>query len=179
MNRDRFRFFQSVHHESDLLIGVRHRDFSRTMVKTALVEQTRLRKLLMDHIKSSPSFGTSLEPLPYPSSRENTLDAPHLPDEILTMLRSAQQTATGPMSSVAGLFAEKVGRRLIGAYGLDEIVVENGGDLFVKNSSDLVSVIHAGTSNLSDKMAFVITPGKWGICTSSGTIGHSFSRGKA
>jgi ApbE superfamily uncharacterized protein (UPF0280 family) len=72
-----------------------------------------------------------------------------------------------------------VGRKLIESFSLDEVVIENGGDLFLQNVTDLVSVIHAGTSPLSDKMAFVIPPGSWGICTSSGTIGHSLSMGNA
>jgi len=80
---------------------------------------------------------------------------------------------------VAGLFAQEVGRRLVADYGLREVVVENGGDLYLRNDSELLSVIHAGSSSLSDKMAFVLPEGEWGICTSSGTMGHSFSRGKA
>jgi ApbE superfamily uncharacterized protein (UPF0280 family) len=83
------------------------------------------------------------------------------------------------MSSVAGLFAECVGQLLLDSFKLEEIVVENGGDLYARNRTDLVSVIHAGESPLSGKMAFNITPGEWGICTSSGTVGHSFSRGRA
>jgi hypothetical protein len=59
------------------------------------------------------------------------------------------------------------------------VVVENGGDIYLRNETDLVSVIHAGSSSLSDLMAFVIPAGEWGICTSSGTLGHSFSRGRA
>ncbi len=60
-----------------------------------------------------------------------------------------------------------------------EVLVENGGDLYVKNREDLVVVIHAGDVALSGKLGLVITPGEWGICTSSGTHGHSFSKGKA
>ncbi len=170
MNQERFRFFQSTHHESDLLIGVPHNDFSEEMKKNSFEELVRLRNLLLSYTEKDPSFGTSLVPLEIGS---------YMPAEIDTMLRCALQSGTGPMSSVAGLFAESIAHRLILEYELDEIVVENGGDLFVKNESDLISTIHAGTSSLSDKMAFVLTPGSWGVCTSSGTIGHSFSQGKA
>jgi len=171
MNRDRFRFFPSVHHESDLLIGVPHLTFSEKIISSAREEQVRLHDLLTKHIHLNPSFASSLEPIDY--------SATNLSPEIRMMLRCGTVTGTGPMSSVAGLFAETVGSKLTDLFGLDEIVVENGGDLFVKNRAELVSSIHAGKSPLSDKMAFLITPGSWGICTSSGTLGHSYSQGIA
>jgi hypothetical protein len=83
------------------------------------------------------------------------------------------------MAAVAGLFAQQVGKKLLDSFGEMELVVENGGDLYLRNVTDLVSVIHAGSSVLSDKMAFVVPPGEWGICTSSGTMGHSYSQGRA
>lgn len=95
------------------------------------------------------------------------------------MISCGLRTGTGPMSSVAGLFAQVVGQKLIAQYDMNELMVENGGDLFVRNESSLLSVIHAGSSSLSDRMAFVLPEGDWGICTSSGTMGHSFSQGKA
>jgi len=118
----------------------------------------------------------SLEPLDLPESfgKEGSLS-----EEIRTMLSCGQKTGTGPMSSVAGLFAQQVGKKLISAYGVKEVMVENGGDLFVRNESRLLTVIHAGSSSLSDRMAFVLPEGEWGICTSSGTMGHSYSKGKA
>ena len=118
----------------------------------------------------------SLEPLDLPEScgKDGSLS-----EEIRTMISCGQKTGTGPMSSVAGLFAQQVGKKLISAYGVKEVMVENGGDLFVRNESRLLSVIHAGSSSLSDKMAFVLPEGEWGICTSSGTMGHSYSKGKA
>jgi ApbE superfamily uncharacterized protein (UPF0280 family) len=39
--------------------------------------------------------------------------------------------------------------------------------------------IHAGESPLSGKLALVLPPGTWGVCTSSGTTGHSLSMGRA
>ena len=172
MNQDRFRFFRAVHHESDLLIGVPPRSYLHEMKKVALEELVRLRLILLEHGRKDPRFLNSLEPLPFLQPGEN-------PDEIITMLECGKEAGTGPMAAVAGLFAERVGRRLAEKYHIGEVVVENGGDLFLRNETNLVSVIHAGRSQLSDKMAFVVPPGEWGICTSSGTLGHSFSKGKA
>ena len=185
MNQERFRFFPSNLHESDLLIGVPHDDFRREMMNTAFEELVRLRNLLLDFSEKYPLFGTSLEPFNFPAAEKeqvagtNSSLAKGVPYEILSMIECGIQSGTGPMSSVAGMFAERIGIQLIQSYGLREVVVENGGDLFLNIESDAVSVIHAGSSPLSDKMAFVIPPGQWGICTSSGTMGHSFSQGRA
>ena len=179
MNLERFRFFKSMHHESDLFIGIPAGTYNPGMLRVSQSELFRLRKLILDHINKEPLFGTSLEPLlPLGASKSGSGSA-NIPPEILNMLQCSAVSGTGPMSSVAGIIAENVASRLIREFELDEVVVENGGDLFVKNKSELISVIHAGTSPLSDRMAFVLQPGEWGVCTSSGTMGHSFSRGSA
>jgi ApbE superfamily uncharacterized protein (UPF0280 family) len=173
MNRERFRFFATTFRESDLWIGVPHSVYHPEMQAVAQKELQRLREILDAYIKAHPEFATSLEALPLPAEPAT------IPEEIRIMLDCGLQSRTGPMSAVAGLFAEYVGNILVGEYGLEEVVVENGGDLFLKNSSVLNSVIHAGASPLSDKMAFSVPPGIRGICTSSGTMGHSLSFGKA
>jgi len=173
MNKERFRFFPVALHESDLWIGIPHAAYSQKIVRTAYTELQRLRRILETYISAHPDFETSLEALPLPSEPDR------IPEEIQIMLACGAQTRTGPMSSVAGLFAEFVGKRLLLEFELQEVVVENGGDLYLKNTAELVSAIHAGTSALSDKLAFSIPPGARGICTSSGTLGHSLSLGKA
>jgi len=174
MNSDRFRFFSSVHQESDLLVGVSHNSFRDNMEIVCREEQLRLYKLLSAHIAQFPSFASSLNPLPIP-------EGARLAPELKTMYKHASATGTGPMSSVAGLFAQGAGRVLAGKKKdfSAELIVENGGDLYLKNQEDLVVVIHAGEVALSGKLGLVIPPGEWGICTSSGTLGHSFSKGKA
>lgn len=179
MNRERFRFFPVAHHESDLLIGVAHKEYRKEMESTALHELNRLRAILLRHIKEDPAFRESLEPIRSSGRVQDMAKDGNIPEEIEVMIRCGEATGTGPMSSVAGLFGEKVGQRLIETFGLHEVVVENGGDLFLQVESELISVIHAGDSPLSDKMAFSISPGTWGVCTSSGTLGHSLSFGKA
>lgn len=179
MNQERFRFFQVSHYESDLLIGVPRDQYSIGMDAGALAELKRLRNLLNQFIIRHPSFQTSLNPVRFSTFQQVPYDNPGMPEEIATMIRCGKATRTGPMSSVAGLFAEAVGEKLMTSFGVSEVVVENGGDLFLSNTEEISSVIHAGLSPLSDKMAFVVPEGRWGICTSSGTMGHSFSYGKA
>jgi ApbE superfamily uncharacterized protein (UPF0280 family) len=143
------------------------------MPETSLDEQIRLHTLLMDHAKIHPSFRSSLESLPLPGKDTGQIS------ELETMYRCGLRTGTGPMSCVAGLFAEKVANRLTDAFDPHEMVIENGGDLYIRNRSDLVTVIHAGSSSLSERIGLVIPCGTWGVCTSSGTVGHSYSMGKA
>lgn len=179
MNQERFRFFESTYQESDLLIGVSHSHFREEMIEISIKELVRLRNLVDDFTVKDPNFGTSLEPILY-SEVEGCSTREHpIPDEISSMIDCGIRTGTGPMSAVAGLFAERVGNRLIRGFGPKEVVVENGGDLFLHVESDVVSAIHARSSPLSDKMGFIIPSGTWGLCTSSGTIGHSYSRGNA
>ena len=75
--------------------------------------------------------------------------------------------------------AEFVGRDLL-KY-VEEIVVENGGDIFLKADKPRTFGIFAGDSVLTGKLSFEIisfqTP--LGVCTSSGTVGHSLSFGRA
>jgi uncharacterized protein len=184
MNSDRFRLFSSIHRESDLMVGVSHHKYHPEMESVCRKEQLYLYELLSAHIATNPTFVTSLSPLHIPAD-------PDMPEELKCMYKCARTTGTGPMSSVAGLFAEFVGRAIesmvsnTGDSGEDpaedsaEIMVENGGDLYVKNRKELVVVVHAGKVALSGKLGLVIPPGEWGVCTSSGTLGHSFSRGKA
>ena len=144
---------------------------SPAMEETARQEQSRLWNLIATAIEEIEDFGASLVPLKGVIGDQDP--------EVERMIQCAGRTSTGPMSSVAGIFAERVGNRLAADFGLEEIVVENGGDLYVLNRTDLVTVIHAGDSPLSDKMGLVIPPGSRGICTSSGKLGHSFSQGNA
>jgi ApbE superfamily uncharacterized protein (UPF0280 family) len=173
MNRERFRFFRVLVHESDLLLGVPKNDFRRGMAACVEKELIRLRELVLEHSKIEPGFLQSLDPLDLPVRGSNVAD------EIRTMITCGLKTGTGPMASVAGLFAQQAGKKLVSDYGINEVIVENGGDLYVRNEQQVLSMIHAGSSSISDRMAFVIPPGEWGICTSSGTMGHSFSQGNA
>jgi ApbE superfamily uncharacterized protein (UPF0280 family) len=95
------------------------------------------------------------------------------------MLAAAQKCGTGPMAAVAGAIAEQVGLALLEESS--EVVVENGGDCFIKVHSPLQVSIFAGRSGLSESVALQVLPEGTGlgVCTSSGTVGHSLSFGKA
>jgi len=83
------------------------------------------------------------------------------------------------MAAVAGAVAEWVSNDLLRFS--KEVIVENGGDIYLSTSKERVIGIYAGRSPLSLKIGMVIRPEETplGICTSSGTVGHSLSFGKA
>jgi len=128
------------------------------------------RKLLEVYIKRHPEFMTSLKPL------EVNQDAPIIVKE---MAWSAAKVDVGPMAAVAGAIAEFVGKELLPFT--TEIIIENGGDIFLKSRIKRTIGIYAGISPLTGRIGLEIdgkdTP--LGICTSSGTVGHSLSFGKA
>ena len=62
-----------------------------------------------------------------------------------------------------------------------EVVVENGGDVFFKTNGPVTIGIFADKSPISLGMGLRVDPGNepLSVCTSSGTVGHSLSFGKA
>ncbi len=130
----------------------------------------KYREQLEGYINRSPAFVTSLEPLPVPD---------YAPAIVGQMAEAAQKTGVGPMAAVAGAIAECVGRELLEFS--PEIIVENGGDIYLKILQRRVVGIFAGDSPLTGKIGLEInaqdTP--LGICTSSGTVGHSLSHGRS
>jgi len=98
---------------------------------------------------------------------------------IKEMVDASKCVGVGPVACIAVVIAEYVGIRLF-RYSKD-VIVENGGDIFIKSLRKRKVGIYAGSYPLSNKIAIEIdgndTP--LGVCTSSGTVGHSISLGKA
>ncbi len=150
--------------ETDLLV------ISEKFLKKEVEEEVRgLRGIIKNYILNHPEFYTSFSPLSCKSEEEI----------IRTMCDSAMLTATGPMASVAGAIAELTGRKILPLT--KQVFIENGGDIFAKMDRDFNVGIYAGKSPLSLKLGLKIKGrnSPIGIATSSGTVGHSFSYGKA
>lgn len=130
-----------------------------------------IRQRIESYIRTHDRFIDSLVPLP--------LD-PSAPVEIREMLAAGQAARVGPMAAVAGTIAEAVGRGLM-ECGVDELIVENGGDIFIVRQQPSTVAIFAGSSPLSNKIGIRLEPTfmPCGICCSSGSIGHSLSLGQA
>jgi ApbE superfamily uncharacterized protein (UPF0280 family) len=142
-------------------------DIGPELIKEAVIEQ---RGQIEHYIEHHPGFRTTLEPWP---------DDVTAPPIVREMIRAGRRAGVGPMAAVAGAVAERVGRALLNHTG--QVIVENGGDIFLSVESETVIGLYAGASPLSHRLGLKIDPGSTplSVCTSSGTVGHSKSFGKA
>lgn len=143
----------------------------RPVEREALETVLQCRMAIESYAARHPAFFTSLVPLP---------PDPLAPPLIREMLAAGEAAAVGPMAAVAGAIAEHVGTRLL-ACGVREIIVENGGDIFLARQRDSTVAIFAGQSPLSGRVGLRIEARQMpiAVCTSSGTVGHSLSFGDA
>ena len=165
-------FFTVCDKESDLLIGVPPAANTARLRAFAAACLKQCREPLEAYIATHPNFVTTLPP--YAAEA----DAPAL---VATLCRATRPADVGPMAAVAGAVAEAVGRRLLGAGALDTLVVENGGDLFLAGSAARRILVWAGKHPLSGRLSLLVAADQQpcGLATSSGTIGHSLSFGRA
>ena len=157
-------YFRVTEGETDLYIGAQ-----KDLRQEALEAVKEVRALVSAVIRKRPAFQRSLGPLE-PFGDEA--------DCLMKMYAAAKTAGTGPMAAVAGMIAEYTARALLPLS--PEIVVENGGDVFLAGMHRRTVAIVAGQSPLSGKLGLLVTPGPgFSVCTSSGTYGHSLSFGKA
>lgn len=171
-NTSRFKGFVIKHLETDLWIGVDPDSFREEMKEIAFQKMKSLREKFDSYIQQEPFFKKSLKP--YKPS-ENA------PEEAIEMAVAAEKAGIGPMSAVAGLFAREIGESILKSFPVQEMVIENGGDIYVLLKDEMVLSVFAGESILSERIGLVIPAEnqKLGICTSAGTVGPSLSYGKA
>lgn len=156
--------FTVILKESDLCVRAT-RNLSRKALKTLLKYRTSLER----YIERYPGFLTSLGPFAVGE------DAPQI---VKAMAEASDKVGVGPMAAVAGAIAESVGTELLPLSR--EVIVENGGDIFLKSTKTRSIGIYAGESSpFTGRIALEILPEETplGICTSSGTVGHSLSFG--
>ena len=116
-------------------------------------------------------FLTSLKPIAVESAAHSI---------IKEMARQAKKANVGPMAAVAGAIAQYLGRDLL-RKGYQEVIIENGGDIFLKVSKPIKVGLYSGKTKILNKISLKIKPqdAPLGICTSSGRVGHSLSFGCA
>lgn len=151
--------------ETDLSVYADH--IEPGTVKDLIIEQ---RGLIEGYLHRHPGFRQALAPLP---------DDPLAPHIIQEMLAAGAAAKVGPMAAVAGAVAASVGKKLLAFT--DEVIIENGGDVFLSVRRDVTIAIYAGRSPLSLKVGLKLKPSQkpMAVCTSSGTVGHSLSYGRA
>ncbi|MFN4227298.1 MAG: UPF0280 family protein [Candidatus Ratteibacteria bacterium] len=164
IQRKDFYKFEVKVEQTDLLVIAK-----KNLKKEITEEVIKQREILKNYIKQHPEFLFSFSPVIAKSDQEI----------IKLMSESSFLTKTGPMASVAGAISEIIGKKFISLS--NEIIIENGGDIFAKMNSDFIVGIYAGKSPFSMKIGIKLKKREipYGIATSSGTIGHSISFGKA
>ena len=163
-NRDLVSF-NVVVKETDLWVSA-----DKELAKEARNLIFEYRHQLESYIKAHPGFVTSLKPYP------EDLFAPEI---VKMMIHETGKIGVGPMASVAGTIAQYVGQKLLDMT--DQVIVENGGDIFLKANRDVTISIFAGKSSFSNRIGILIKADQMplGVCSSSGTVGHSLSFGVA
>ena len=169
-----YRQLIADHHLISFHVTVKETDV-RISARTDLSCRARERILacrgyLEAYTQTHPEFRNTLVPWP--------VSGP-MPRIVRDMANAGGLAGVGPMAAVAGAVAEDVGLDLLKVS--EEVIVENGGDIFVRLHRPFTSAIYAGASPLSLRVGLRIDAGgqPLALCTSSGTFGHSLSRGKA
>ena len=159
------------HGETDLAICLPAGVWQPKLAAALSAHIVELRGLLLAYIAQDPAFAASHAPYkPYTGA----------PAIAQAMAQAATLAGVGPTAAVAGAFAQAAGGFLT-AHST-EVIVENGGDIYLSTTKDRIVGIYAGphnpyTGRLGIKIAAAQQP--LGVCTSSGTVGPSFSYGKA
>jgi len=162
--RDLFSFQVEIK-ESNLFVLA-----SRKLPKQTEEALVWCRKDIEQYIYRNPIFRTTFKPFPLEEG---------MPPIVRTMAEAGREAGVGPMAAVAGAIAEFVGKELLNYC--DQVIVENGGDIFMKVKRRRIVGIYAGDSPLSKRIALQIEPQDTplGICCSAGTFGRSQSLGTA
>lgn len=105
---------------------------------------------------------------------------PEKPEIARIMTEASYAAGVGPMASVAGAFSELLGRFML-SQGAEEVIVDNGGDIFMKLRRQRLIGVYASSSVFSQRIGFKVKPEETplAVCTSSSSVGHSISFGDA
>ncbi|MDH5174159.1 MAG: UPF0280 family protein [Elusimicrobiota bacterium] len=164
--------FRVKQKETDIYVAIDLK--GKKKLKSIIVKTEQLvrdyRRDIEDYIKNYPIFEVSFKPVAVDSNA---------PEIIIQMAQAALLANVGPFASVAGAIAGAVGGKL--SEEISDVIIENGGDVFIKTTKTRKVGIYYGAGDISHGLGLEIDPadGPLGICASSGTCGHSFSFGRA
>lgn len=157
--------FRAMVAETDLYISA-----EKSLQSEAERNIKEVRSKLEAYIAAHPFFEEALYPIDV-DSRASAI--------VKEMASAAKKAGVGPMAAVAGAIAESVGRSLLEKS--PQVIVENGGDIFISSKKPRTIGIYAGRSRFSKRLGIELAADETpcGACTSSGTVGHSLSFGLA
>lgn len=121
-------------------------------------------------IERDPLFLKSLVPIEVKS---------YFPPIVKKMCQKASVFKVGPMATVAGAVCEYLAQALFNYCS--RLIIENGGDIYIKTNRDIISDIFLKNKYFKDRIKLLIRAGSTpcGLCSSSGSFGHSLSLGKS
>ncbi|ABR54457.1 protein of unknown function DUF375 [Methanococcus vannielii SB] len=155
--------------ETNVLLKVDNPKLFKIAKKKIIDERLNLEK----YISKNPVFLTTYSPFKISN------DAPEI---VKLMANSSENANVGPMAAVAGTFSELVIHSLL-ENNSKSAICENGGDIALSSDFDIIVGLYAGNSPISGNLGFKLKKEKikngYGVCTSSGTVGHSVSFGNA
>lgn len=153
--------------ESSILFKTEKREAIDTAISTIRDHRMELEEYITLH----PKFRYSLHPVSIKS------EAPRV---VKLMGRSTNPFNVGPMAAVAGVLADLAVEAMLNSMARIAIV-ENGGEIAASSDETFTIGLHVGKNIMSNRIGFQVKPSECplGIATSSATIGHAISLGKA
>jgi hypothetical protein len=153
--------------ESNIFISF---NAKKTIKNKACKYIKKLRKDVESYIKAEPEFEYSFKPL------KAKRGAPKI---IKEMSKAAAKAEVGPMTSIAGAIAMELGKLL--RQDCSEVIVENGGDIYVDLKRPIIVGLWCQNKKIRKSLGLLLPKvrGHISVCTSSGVLGHSYSKGKA
>ena len=163
-------------------------DTVKTVNTMETLEQfiTNERNQLKEYIKEHPLFAKTLNPYNLEGKGEKEKEnSSEIPEIVKLMINGSQIANVGPTATLAGTIAELSLDYLIKQKS-NYSIVDNGGDIaFLNNYSrkKVVFGIYAGNSPFSGKIGlefkFQKKNQRFGVCTSSASVGYSISYGRS
>lgn len=167
-----FDHFLISEQESDIWIGFPADSVDSELIKDLKYHLVTQRSILRAYLEKHPVFESALRPYH---------NDPKAPEFISKMIQAGQAAQVGPMAAVAGAFCFVLAN-FLKELDIKTFIIENGGDLLVTGFPEVTIGVYAGEqSSFSNNLAIKIDTNMktYGICSSSGMFGHSFSYGQA
>jgi uncharacterized protein len=165
-------------------VSIKDKYFYRLRYKYTDIFITSDRDILKELEEPVTSFYSGIEGIishdrTFMKSLEPVKEKQYYPGYIKKMCQASYRFGVGPMAAVAGAVCDRIAEKISGKCGF--LMIENGGDVFIKSKKPVRIGLFSYNSFFSDRLNIVIgakqTP--CGICSSSGTMGHSLNLGKS
>ena len=168
----RFMGFSIVINRNSFWIGTDPFSFKPEMKELAEERIKTVIGELENYMADEPFFKKSLKPC------EVTEAAPEI---IKKAAKAAFLGGTGPMAAIPAVLCETISEAMLANFQLEELIVEDGNNLYLKLQESLNVCIFAGESPLSEMAGINIKPEQTpvAVCSSSGTKGSLLNYGKA